>query len=107
MRHHVVYQFQCNKEGCNAPDPPRYIGYTTCTLADRFAQHVSVKKHMTEAHGITRVNKRNLLECVTVMQQISDRRRLIMTEAMIIKEHKPTLNSQEEGSYRLLKIFKH
>ena len=103
-RHHVVYEYTCNEEGCNAP---KYIGYTTCTLYERFAQHASIKKHMSEVHGVARIGRRALLESVTVLCSISDRRRLIMTEAMMIKQNKPQLNSQEEGSTRLLKIFKH
>ena len=34
--HHVVYQYTCNMAGCNAP---KYIGYTTCALYDRFDIH--------------------------------------------------------------------
>ena len=32
---HVVYQFSCNLDGCNAS----YIGYTTCTMERRAKQH--------------------------------------------------------------------
>ena len=100
-------EYTCNEEGCHAPTPPRYIGYTACALSERFAQHASVKKHLSEAHGLTRVGRRKLLESVRVLSHNNDRRRLIMTEAMIIKENRPQLNSQEEGSIRIIKIFKH
>ena len=106
-RHHVVYEYTCNEEGCHAPLPPTYIGYTTCTLYERFGQHASVKKHLLESHGLTRVGRRKLLESVRVLRCEKDRRHLIMMEAMLIKENRPKLNSQEEGSTRIIKIFKH
>ena len=61
-RHHVVYQYSCNLAGCNAP---QYIGYTTCTLYDRFGQHTqsgSIKKHRSEKHEILRTTRRELLQ---------------------------------------------
>ena len=48
-----------------------------------------------------------LLECVEVLRSNTDKRRLKMMEALLIKEMKPGINNQEEGSYQLLKIFKH
>ena len=106
-RHHVVYQYNCNLEGCQAP---AYIGYTTCSLYDRFGMHTqrgSIKGHMVESHNILRTPRRDLLSCTKVIAANADRRKLIMTEAVLIKENKPSLNSQEEGCNRILKIFKH
>ena len=60
-RHHVVYQYTCNMAGCSAP---QYIGYTTCTLYDRFGMHTqsgSIKKHLSEVHNIQRTPRRELL----------------------------------------------
>ena len=109
-KHHVVYQYKCNREGCNTFNPT-YIGYTTCTLYDRFGMHTqgssSIKKHLTEAHSVTRVARRDLLESVKVLKHITDKRQLIMTEAILIKELKPSLNTQAEGCSKILKIFKH
>ena len=107
-RHHVVYLYQCNQAGCNAKHT--YIGYTTCTVGERFRSHTqtgSIKKHLVEAHGITRIPKRDLLETTKVLKTCNSVGHMRMTESMLIKELKPTLNSQEEGCDLLLKIFKH
>ena len=93
--------------GCNSP---LYIGYTTCTLYDRFGMHTqngSIKKHLAEAHNIQRIPRRELLESTEVLATCNIKRKLVMTEAIFIKDMKPALNSQDEGCNRLLKIFKH
>ena len=57
-RHHVVYAYSCTLEGCNAS--PKYIGYTTCTIDERFRMHAqngSIKKHLLETHNMTRTPK--------------------------------------------------
>ena len=53
----------------------------------------------------TRVPREELLKDVTVVARCNDRRRLIKTEAIIIKEEGPALHTQAEGYDRLLKIF--
>ena len=103
----VVYQYTCNKEGCNSSS---YIGYTMCTVSERFRMHTqksSIKKHLTEQHGIAKVPRKELLESTTILRRCNKKRTLIMTEAILIKEKKPVINSQQEGCDRLLKIFKH
>lgn len=110
-RHHVVYKYKCNKEGCNSSiNEKMYIGYTTCALEERFRMHTqtgSIKEHLATAHNIRRIPKADLLESTTILRTCHNRRKLIMTEAILIKELKPCLNSQDEGCNRLLKIFKH
>ena len=94
--------------GCNSNH--KYIGYTTCTVAERFRMHTqagSIKKHLTEVHGMNRIPKKDLINCTKILRSCDSIGRLRMTEAMLIKDMKPTLNSQEEGCDRLLKIFKH
>ena len=103
-KHHVVYLYKCNYEECNFS---KYVGYTTCTLAERFRTHRSVRRHLEEHHNRRRVPVQELLECVEVLRSNTDKRRLKMMEALLIKEMKPGINNQEEGSYQLLKIFKH
>ena len=62
---------------------------------------------MLETHGVLRLKRRNLMEMTKVLRHETERKRLVMSEAVLIKEKKPSLNSQEEGCDRLLKIFKH
>ena len=107
-RHHVVYAYSCNLEGCNAS--PKYIGYTTCTVDERFKMHAqngSIKKHLVENHGMTRTPKNDLVSSTKILGSSNNKGRLRMLEAIMIKDMKPSLNSQEEGCERLLKIFKH
>ena len=44
---------------------------------------------------------------VIVLTKVSDRQKLILTKAVLIKNESPALNSQEEGADRILNIFKH
>ena len=103
-QHHVVYQYQCNRDGCNSA---KYIGYTSTTLWQRFAQHQSVRKHLLSVHKIKTIPRRQLLADVSVLKKCPSRRDLVLTEALLIKSEKLSLNSQEEGSIQILKIFKH
>ena len=108
QRHHVVYQYTCDQGGCNTPH--QYIGYTTCTLHERFKMHTqtgSIKRHLQECHAIPKIPRKQLLAATKILKYCPKRRNLIMTEAVLIKDLKPNLNSQEEGCDRLLKIFKH
>ena len=110
-RDHVVYMYTCNKDGCNSSvDPQQYIGYTTCTLEERFRTHTqigSIKNHLSTIHNIKRIPKKELLDTTKVLRGCQSKRKLIITEALVIKELKPSLNSQEEGCEKIIKIFKH
>ena len=46
-----------------------------------------------------------LFDKTEVIAMSRNKRRLVMLEALLIKENKPSLNSQAEGRDRLLKIF--
>ena len=66
-RHHVVYLYSCNQEGCNSS---KYIGYTTCTVAERFRMHTqtgSIKNNLVNFHSETRVARKQLTDCVTIL----------------------------------------
>ena len=102
---HVVYKFTCTKDGCNSTKC--YIGYTTCSLAERFRTHQSVRKHLLDIHNQSRVPTSHLLESVSVLRHCKSKRDLKYTEAILIKQERPSLNSQDEGCDQLLKIFKH
>ena len=59
-------------------------------------------------HAIQKTTRRELLLKTKNLRPCSERRKLVMTEAIIIiDKKKPVLNSQEEGCDRLLKTFKH
>ena len=107
-RHHVVYQYTCTRDGCNSS--PKYIGYTSTTVWERFGMHTqsgSIKKHLQEIHQIDRIPRKDLIKDVTILRSCPSKRDLMFTEAILIKSEKPSLNSQAEGCDRLLKLFKH
>jgi len=108
QRSHVVYQYTCNQAGCNSAQS--YVGYTTCTLAERFRMHThngSIKKHLVEHHNFRNICKEDILAPTKILKSCTNRRELFITEAVLIKDLRPQLNSQDEGCDRILKIFKH
>ena len=56
-RHHVVCQYFCKRDGCEAV--PSYIAYSTFTLKNKFKMHTqnssSTKKHLAACHNIAKV----------------------------------------------------
>ena len=107
-RHHVVYQYTCDLPGCNPVN--KYIGYTACSIWERFKMHTqigSIKKHLKEAHSITKIDRQKLIDKTQILLSVNDKKKLVMSEAILIKSNNPSLNAQEEGADRLLKIFKH
>jgi len=107
--HHVVYQYNCNRDGCNATNE-KYIGYTACSVWERFKMHTqsgSIKRHLKDKHNIAKIARKELVDDVTILKSCNNRRDLIYCEAIIIKDKRPSLNAQNEGCERLLKIFNH
>ena len=106
QRHHVVYQYSSNRAGCTTSN---YIGYTTCNLHKRFKMHThngSVIKHLREKHKIYKIfRKKNILKDTTVLARCMERKKLLMTEAVQIKEKRPKLNSKNKSCARFAKIF--
>ena len=92
------------RDGCNAVT---YIGYTTTSLPKRYYQHVqtgAIHNHNKTTHR-ARPYTRELLESTTVFYKNSSKLNLQIAEALLIKQHKPLLNQQDEGTVRVLKIF--
>jgi hypothetical protein len=100
----VVYQYECNEVGCHSN---KYIGYTTCSLAKRFYMHVqsgAIRFHNKNAHNVKPLT-RQLLQCTKVIYRGQSKNDLTIAEALLIKKERPTLNLQDEGLMRVLKIF--
>ena len=62
---------------------------------------------MKGVHNIDKVATADLIPNVSIVKYSSDKRDLMFYEALLIRENKPTLNSQVEFSDKILKIFKH
>ena len=102
---HVVYRFSCNKDACQRS--PSYIGYTTLTVKERMTQHAqkgSIHEHNVEEHrGLCPAAE--LLENTERLFYSSEKHELLLAEALLIKYYSPSLNRQQEGDTRILKIF--
>ena len=68
------------------------------------AQNGSIRKHNEEKHD-RRLRTAEILQNVQVLFSSKDRQDLILAEALLIKKHQPTINSQREGEVRVLSIF--
>ena len=80
------------------------------SLYERFKIHTqtgSIIIQLKEKHKINKVPRRDLLDSPTVLMYDKDKRKLVMLEALLMKEKRPSLNSQSEGCDRILKIFIH
>lgn len=103
--YNVVYRYECNLEECNSLS---YIGYTESTLVERMrnhGQHGSIIRHLREVHGIPKMKTVDLVKNTVVIGRANTRRELLLMEALLIKDLKPELNSQEEGRDRVLFLF--
>lgn len=101
----VVYMYTCDNDRCQ-PDQS-YIGYTTSTLRQRMtfhAQNGSIKEHNNVQHNKKSVTK-DLLNNTKILGAFPNKQELIIAEALMIKQHKPTINSQQEFSSTTLHIF--
>jgi len=102
----VVYKYNCPDDGCSSTESI-YIGYTTNTLKTRMSQHHyygSIRKHSEEKHKI-RISYDNIIRNTKNLKKDQNKEDLIILEALLIKSQVPNINMQEEGSYRILKIF--
>jgi hypothetical protein len=100
----VVYQYSCPEDGCN---DVTYIGYTTCTVAQRFYAHVqsgSIRLHNKTVHS-TKPLTRKLLESTAVLYRANNKQDLTIAESLLIKQKKPILNIQDDCFRRILAIF--
>ena len=91
----VVYKFSCPVEDCRLHNVD-YIGATTTSLSRRLTMHLqdgTLKDHMTEHHN-TALTRKHLTENTIILKTCSDRTQLMITEALLIREHTPTLNKQ-------------
>lgn len=99
----VVYRYDCDQAQCKIAHAC-YIGHTTTTVKERMKQHSSIKRHHKEVHQ-TNITGTKMLENVTVMTKLHNKRDLIIMEALLIKQHKPIINIQTDDFNRTLKVF--
>ena len=79
------------------------------TLKERMVQHAntgSIREHHTCVQNAgTRPNAGQILEHTVPVFHSNDKSELLLAEALLIKADRPTLNRQNEGNTRILKVF--
>ena len=105
----LVYQFTCPcPDGCICPHgKSSYIGHTTCTLSRRLSYHLqngAIKDHLANCHG-RKITREEIVKNTEVRYFESDRFRLKILEALIINIEQPSINLQETGHNRILRLF--
>ena len=93
----VVYQYTCKESICNGAS---YIRYTTCILPVRFYSYVqngSIQKHDRDKHNC-KLCTQQLVDNAKILHKNQSTGDLKIAEALLTKEHNPTLNGQEEGT---------
>ena len=69
------------------------------------AQNGSIKSHKVERHGHA-IRTAETLKQIKVIYSSPDRLELLLAEALLIKNHEPTINNQREGETRILDVFR-
>ena len=57
----------------------------------------SIVKHLKEKHKINKVPRRDLLDNIAALTFDTDKRKLVMIEALLIKKKRPIRNPQSVG----------
>ena len=92
----VVYHYNCIKGDCALLSTSGYIGYTTTTLSRRLTMHLQnggPQQH-TETQHNTRLTRQEIVKNTKILARATDLRRLVALEAILIREHDPTINRQ-------------
>ena len=108
QKSNVNYEFTCNSGNCETRNIS-YVGKTQTTLSRRLTMHLQNREsaiidHYKKEHG-KEPSRRDLVENTKIIGQYSDRMRLDISEALIIKRKGPILNRQDKGMTRILKLF--
>ena len=95
----VVYAFKCTYGDCEPCPDAVYIGHTTTSLSRRLTCHLqsgSPLQHMAEAHN-RKLRRADLTNNTTILAaHESNRRKLQITEVVLIRLNKPLINTQQE-----------
>jgi len=84
------------------------MGITTTSLSRRITMHLqngAIKSHFQEHHN-SQPTRECLVQNITILNRVKDKRRLTIAEALLIKENKPELNTQQTSSDRVLKLLR-
>ena len=110
VNQNLIYEHICNIGECahqtNRSDVT-YIGLTTCTLSRRLTYHLqngAIKEHGLNKHG-RKPTRDEIVKMTKTRYYESDQQRLETLEALMILKEDPSINRQETGRKRVLKLF--
>ena len=84
-----------------------YIGLTSTTLSRRLTCHLSSgapKNHLQLHHGI-KISRTFLEDNVKILGHLPNKNKLIIAEALLIEEKRPSIHIQHEEFDKILKLF--
>ena len=94
-RTNVIYQFACPHEDCRLR-PVNYIGVTSTSLSRRLTMHLregAPHDHMTQHHN-AKLTRKHLVDNTCIIKSQRCTARLLIHEALMIRERNPSLNKQ-------------
>ena len=101
-RTNVVYQFACPHEDCRLR-PVNYIGVTTTSLSRRLTMHLregAPSDHMYKCHNC-KLTRKQLVDNTSIIKSHICTNRLLIHEALLIRDRSPTLNKQVKSCVTL------
>ena len=102
QRSHLVYEYTCKKGNCEALSQS-YIGMTTTKLSRRLTLHLSggaIKRHHEDVHQSS-LTRKDLEEGIDILQTETDSKRLLILEALFIKDKNPSINRQNPDPFTI------
>ena len=105
----VIYAFKCTYGDCEPRPNAMYIGHTTTSLSRRLTCHLqsgAPLQHMRDEHSRT-LTRADLTENTKILARENNRRKLQITEAVLIRLDKPHINTQQDhdGILTLWNLF--
>ena len=104
----LIYEYKCIQDECEHLPEVSYVGLTTTTLSRRITMHLgsgAPKSHTESSHPQISLSRSAMVENTKIIRKENDTRRLQLYEALIIQQKNPSINNQDTGISRTLKLF--
>ena len=104
----LIYEYKCVQDDCEHLPKVSYVGLTTTTLSRRITMHLGSggpKIHTENSHPQISLSRNAMVDNTKIIRKENDTRRLQIYEALIIQQKCPSINNQDTGSSRTLKLF--
>ena len=107
-KNNVIYQFSCPLQEPNSNNicNGKYVGMTSTTLLRRLTAHKyngSIKQHFIDYHN-EKIKQHHLEENTSIIDKATNRRQLLIKEALIISKLNPSINIQYSCFSQILQL---